>query len=466
MDKEEAFKAIDEQREQLCALSDAIWDFAETGYHETKSSRAVQDYLGERGFDISAHLTGISTAFKASFGSGRPKIGILGEFDALSGMDQQPESDEALGGKKIPAAAHGCGHNLLGVGSVAAALAIKRYLVASGTPGSVVYYGCPAEEEGSGKTFLARDGAFSDLDCALSWHPDDRNSAVVRPNLANAKYLYRFTGKSAHAAISPHLGRSALDAVELMNVGANYLREHVIPEARFHYAVTNSGGDAPNVVQQRAEVVYLIRAPFVEQVNEIVERIHDVAQGAALMTGTILEIDFIKACSNLVPNWTLQRAIHQNFLDLTEEIFSIDDIRYAERIRRSIDDCEIADDAIASKIEPFKKVAGISPSSSDVGDVSQLCPVGLADIATWVPGTQYHSWQAVVQGKSSIAHQELLRAGKVLAGTAIDLFKSQALLKKAKREFMKGINKKKYQCPIPANAMPRIDRYETPLDAP
>ena len=296
MDKQTALDLLDEKQDFLFSVSDSIWDNPETDYTETVSSGILMDALKKEGFTVTSGLAGIPSAFSGSYGSGSPVIGILGEFDALSGLSQKAcaTEKEALepGGN-----GHGCGHNLLGTGSLAAAIAVKE---------------CPAEEGGSAKAFMARDGVFKGVDIALSWHPNQLNSVWAFSTLANVRIHYFFKGVSAHAGTSPHLGRSALDALELMNMGVQFLREHIIPEARIHYAITNTGGDAPNVVQAEAESVYLIRAPKNDQVREIYERVNQIARGAAMMCGVEVEIQLEKACSNILVNHTLEEVLYEN----------------------------------------------------------------------------------------------------------------------------------------------------------
>ena len=275
---------IDREADVINGVSDYVWDNPETAFTEFKSAAKIMEALKQEDFAVESGLAGIETAFKGTFGHGKPVIGVLGEFDALSGLGQ--ESGALTCTPNGQPCGHGCGHNLLGAGALGAAIGIKSYLETTGHEGTVIYFGCPGEEGGSGKAFMAREHVFDGVDAALTWHPSDKTEVRYRMTLANCQVLYRFDGLAAHAGAKPHLGRSALDAVELMNVGANYLREHIIQEARLHYAITNAGGYSPNVVQAHAEVLYLIRAPRFDQAKEIYERVNDIAKGAALMTGT------------------------------------------------------------------------------------------------------------------------------------------------------------------------------------
>ena len=294
MGKQTAWEEIDKKSSEIFTASDEIWGCAETAFTEEKSMKILCDVLKAEGFTVETGLADVKTAFKGTFGSGKPVIGILGEFDALSGLDQEAGATEKIV-VHDGASGHGCGHNMLGTASLSAASGIKKYLEESGKPGTVIYFGCPGEEGGSGKSFMARDGVFDNLDFAVTWHPGDKNVVSVGSSLANYQIIYRFYGQASHAAACPELGRSALDAVELMNTGVQYLREHIIQEARIHYAITNTGGYSPNVVQPYSEVLYLIRAPKNSQVKEIYERVNDIARGAALMTGTKMELQFVKA---------------------------------------------------------------------------------------------------------------------------------------------------------------------------
>ena len=323
--KAEALKAVDRERGPVCEASDRIWDQPETAFQEFHSTDVLCELLEKEGFRVEKNLAGIATAFSGTYGSGKPVVGILGEFDALSGLSQESESLEKTA-LVDGAPGHGCGHNLLGAGSVAAAIAVKEYLEKNGKEGTVIFFGCPGEEGGSGKSFMARDGVFDNLDFAVTWHPGDKNVVSVGSSLANYQIIYRFYGQASHAAACPELGRSALDAVELMNTGVQYLREHIIQEARIHYAITNTGGYSPNVVQPYSEVLYLIRAPKNSQVKEIYERVNDIARGAALMTGTKMELQFVKACSNLVDNTVMEEIMQKNLEEIEREPYTAEEI--------------------------------------------------------------------------------------------------------------------------------------------
>ena len=481
MDKQAALSRLDEKAEFLFSVGDAVWDHPETDYTEVQSSAILKAALEKEGFAVRSGLDGIPTAFTGTYGSGAPVIGILGEFDALPGLSQK-----AGVARKEPLTeggnGHGCGHNLLGAGSLAAAVAVKEYLKETGRSGTVVYFGCPAEEGGSAKAFLAKDGVFAHVDAALSWHPNALNAVWAFSSLANVRTHYTFKGISAHAATSPHLGRSALDALELMNIGVQFLREHIIPEARVHYAITNTGGDAPNVVQAEAESVYLIRAPKNSQVKEICERVNQIAQGAALMTGTQVSIQLEKGCSNILVNHTLEEILYRNMKEIGLPEYTQEEYGFAKEIQSTIQGrvtmAERLEKSMGEKgrqlgaqfdqcginrfVLPYTPSTKAISGSSDVGDVSWVCPTSQIVAATCAGGTVEHSWQMVAQGKSSIAHKGLLYAGKVLAAAAIDLLESPELVEKARCEFRDRVSAEGgYQPLLPLDAKPRMPRGDS-----
>ncbi|QFF97578.1 amidohydrolase [Psychrobacillus glaciei] len=458
-------KIIEEKRQKLISVSDQIWDYAETGFEEFQSAELLCKTLEEEGFTVEKGVGNIDTAFIGSFGTGKPIIAILGEFDALTGLSQvggETEYNPVITNGN----GHGCGHNLLGTGALAAAIAIRYYLEENNLEGTVRYYGCPGEEIGSGKTFMVREGLFDDVDFAVCWHPWSRNAVWSMSSLACYEVSYRFRGKSAHAAASPYLGRSALDAVELMNVGVNYLREHIIPEARVHYAITNSGGFSPNVVQEKADVLYFIRAPRVSQTEEIYQRICDVARGAALMTGTQLEIEFASAAADILPNNTLEKVMHDNFVALGVPQYNEKEIEFAKAIRATLSEADKKEDIKANKelegkdladvIDPFIPSNGMLPGTTDVGDVSWIVPTVQCLVACEPVGTPLHTWQVVSTGKTSVAHKGMLHAGKVMAATAIEALLNPDVLEKAKVELIEQRNGEDYVSPIP----PEIKKYK------
>jgi len=466
--KSAAIAAIDTVAEDICRVSDAIWEVPELGFHEYKSSALQIGLLRQLGFEITEQVGNIPTAFSARYGSGKPVIGILGEFDALAGLSQKagvPYPDPVTPN----APGHGCGHNLLGCGSIAGAYAVKEYLKATGISGTIIYYGCPAEEGGSAKAFMARDGVFDELDCCLNWHPSYRNYVGNDSSSANYVATYHFKGVSAHAAAAPHLGRSALDAVELMNVGVQFLREHVPTSVRIHYAITNAGGESPNVVQAKADVRYMIRAEKIAMVKTIYDRVNKIAQGAATMTETEVEIQLEKTCSDLVIHQEMNDVLQANMdaiplYELTEEELAAAQVMWeaAGSVSNAIEGVakhlprEQAQWLRAQSQVPISHFVvpriyhqGRSPASGDVGDVSYVCPTAEIYTATWATGTRAHTWQAAAQGKSSYAHKGMLFAGKVLAGTAIDLMNDPEKLARAKEEHEELMGHKPFVSPVP-----------------
>lgn len=448
---------IEEKRNDFIEVSDCIWKFAELGYEEQQSAELLCRKLEEEGFAVQRGVGGMETAFIGSYGSGFPVVAILGEFDALSGLSQKggsAHSEPVVKGGN----GHGCGHNLLGTGALAAAVAVREYMIENNLKGTVRYYGCPAEENGAGKTYMVREGLFDDVDFALTWHPSSHNKVLSSSSLACLGGVYKFSGKSAHASASPHLGRSALDAVELMNVGVNYLREHVIPEARLHYAITNSGGFSPNVVQAEAEVFYYIRAPRVSQAMEIAERVNNIARGAALMTGTEVEIPIIEGLSNLIPNSVLEAVMHKNFTALGGPVFDEKEKEFAKAIRETLSDAdkefdvesihELRGRELSDIVEPIDDKGGLLGGSTDVGDVSWVVPTAQIMTACLALGTPLHTWQVVSQGATSIAHKGMLQAGKVIAATALEVMQNLEVIEKAKAELIDRLDGEAYVSPL------------------
>ena len=456
------------------AIADQIWENAELSLKEFKSAALYCEKLKELGFTVTENLCGIQTAFCGSYGSGGPVIGILGEFDALSGLSQQAGETEPK--PVVPGGSgHGCGHNLLGAGSLAAAAAVKDFLEKSGKPGTVIFFGCPGEEGGAGKAYMAREGLWKELDAALCWHPGDANQTMTGTNNSCIQVLYQFSGIPAHAAGDPFNGRSALDAVELMNVGVQFLREHMTPDCRIHYAITNTGGVSPNVVQAKADVLYMVRANKVVDTIALQKRVDDIAKGAALMTGTTYERVFIDGTAELLPNFTIEKALYENLVAEGVPEYSEEDYALAAALKASYpgsgiegidgvrNDPEIAKlvkalsdngkKPINDFIPPLYSATSFSPGSTDVGDVSWLTPTSQINTACWPAGVPGHSWQIVACGKSGLAHKGMLQAAKVLAATAIDLLTDGALLQAAKEEFAARVGDG-YVCPIEANAVP------------
>ncbi|POR55086.1 aminobenzoyl-glutamate utilization protein B [Paraburkholderia eburnea] len=465
---------IETHAQRYIALADAIWNLAELRYQETRSAQLHIDALEAAGFRITRGVAGIPTAFVAEFSHQEnrgpndraPVIAILGEYDALSGMSQEagvlqcrPAGDMGNGN------GHGCGHHLLGTAAHLAAVAVAQQLCRAELPGTVRFYGCPAEEGGSGKTFMARAGLFDDVDAALCWHPATHTGIFAAQTLANIQAYFRFHGKASHAAASPHLGRSALDAVELMNVGVNYLREHMLPEARVHYAVTDTGGLSPNVVQASAEVLYLVRAPRNDQAKDLYARVCDVARGAALMTGCRVETVFDKACSNLLQNTVLNRVMDRHLQAFGAPAWSDEETAFARAVQQetlNAEDIESATRTLAhawrepkplfDRVDPYEPGNG-KPlyGSTDVADVSWVTPTAQCFVSCFAFGTPLHSWQLVAQGKTSLAHKGMLLAAKTLAASALDLFAAPGRIQEARAELLERRGGKPYVCPIPAD---------------
>ena len=473
-EKKAALAVVDEEAEVFEKLSDEIWANPELSLKEFRAAALYCKTLRALGFTVEEKLCGIDTAFCGRFGSGRPVIGILGEFDALSGLSQAADETEAkplvTGGS-----GHGCGHNLLGAGSLAAAAAVKRYLERSGKSGTVIFYGCPGEEGGSGKAYMAREGLWKQLDAALSWHPSDVNQVETGTNNSCIQVLYRFSGVAAHAAGDPHNGRSALDAVELMNIGVQFLREHMTDDCRIHYAITDTGGVSPNVVQAKAAVLYMVRANKVADSVALQKRVDDIARGAALMTGTSFERVFIDGTAELLPNYSLERVLYRNMEEIGVPQPTREELTFAAELRKSFPPDHTppgmgarADAAIAAEVRkltengkapinaflmpPYSGTL-FTPGSTDVGDVSWLTPTAQINTATWPAGIPGHSWQVVACGKSSQARRAMRYAAKVLAGAAIDLLEDEGLLAAAQSEFAQKAASG-YVCPIEEGAVP------------
>ena len=480
MDKQQLYKIITDHSSEIIDINDSVWEYAETAFSEHKSAEKLCEVLENNGFEVERGVGKIDTAFLARFGSGKPVIGLLAEYDALAGLnqmggsaDRQPTAPEDDG-----KAGHGCGHNCYGAAIVGAALGLKAYLESKPqNSGTVIVYGCPGEEGGSGKAFMAREGVFDGCDLALTWHPSSVNSITSGSSLANYQVLYKFYGIASHAAADPEAGRSALDALELMNTGVQYLREHMPDTCRIHYAITNAGGFSPNVVQPRADVLYLIRSPKSAQLRDLYERVNNVARGAALMTGTTVEIDFVKACSETIKNGVLEKVLYSNMEQAPMPVYTEEEKEFAGRVRasyqnpwdpmeRAVSRCgEQYRDEIRELYAPNKNINDfllpfysnevVTAGSTDVADVTWICPTAQFDAVTTACGTPNHSWQFVSCNKTSIAHKGVIYAAQVLAGAAVDLFESPETVQSAKDEHKKRLGGETYQCPIPAGVVPR-----------
>lgn len=471
--KQAALAAIEEKKQLVAGVADQIWEYAELSLQEVQSAALYVRVLRQEGFAVEKGICGIPTAFSATYGTGRPVIGILAEYDALSGLSQQggcPVRRELTPG----GTGHGCGHHLLGAGALAAALGVKHYLQQTGRPGTVVLYGCPGEEGGAAKAFMAREKLWYGLDAALTWHPDDCNEVATGSSNACIQVQYTFHGVAAHAAGDPEKGRSALDAVSLMNLGVQFLREHMEPQARIHYAVTDTGGCSPNVVQARASVLYMVRSDRVKKALELQARVDKIAEGAALMTETSCRRKFIDGLAETIPNHALEALLYRNFSEVGVPAYTGEEQAFAAALAATYEaegylpgvgrqDAGYAAAVKAIKpagamndvLLPLYQGEAFSPGSTDVGDVSWQCPTAQLHVAAWPNGCPGHSWQNVSCGKTSIGHKAALCAGKVLCAAAVDLLEQPELLQAARREYEER-TADGYTCPIPPDAVPTV----------
>ncbi len=428
--KQAALERMNANEDSYGEIAQQIWGFAEMGYLEEKSSDLLQQTLKNSGFKIERGVAGIPTAFTAEYGSGYPVIGILGEYDALPGLSQKALPKKESAGE---AAGHACGHHLFGTASAAAAITTKEWMEDNKIKGTIRFYGTPAEEGGSGKVYMVREGLFDDVDIALHWHPGDRNNADAGAALANKSAKFRFHGISAHAASAPERGRSALDAVEAMNFMVNMMREHMPDDARIHYVITD-GGKAPNVVPDFAEVYYYARHNDRDVVVDLFDRITKSAEGAALGTGTTYDYEMIGGTHDLLPNLTLQKLIYDNLKEIGGFEYNKEEKAFADEMAESLG-LDNIDYQVSREIQDFK-AEGKARGSTDVGDVSYAVPTAGFSTATWVPGTAAHSWQAVAGGGTSIGKKGMMVAAKTLARTAMDLFEKTDVIEEAKKEFL------------------------------
>ena len=451
-------------------LSDKLWEYAEPGMREYKSARAYAEFLKNEGFTVNEKICGMYTAFEGVFGSGSPVICFLAEYDALSGLNQranifnqEKDSDSDTG--------QGCGHHLLGVGSLYGACLYKEYLEKNGLSGTVKFVGCPGEEAGSGKTYLARDGYFDDCDIALTWHPGIFNQVVTGSSQSCTAIYFKFKGIASHAASAPHLGRSALDAAELMNVGVNYLREHMEDSDRVHYAYIDAGGKAPNVVQNLTILKYFVRSKNNHDCSSLTERVINCAKGAALMTGTEVEVIFDEGLSNTISNQTLENVLFETMKEDYDLSYGLDECEYLSKYKSSFDGKiniplmvkdehklkeDIKNNVICSYIIEKEHHDICQMGSTDVGDVSWCVPTGQFNTACFAYGASGHSWQWVAQGKSSVADKGMKYAGRVLCDAAIKLHNNPELIEKAKRELKLKLDGESYKCPIPKDVKPHV----------
>ena len=459
------FVSINQKRFQ--ELADKVWSTPETCYSEQNSMSAHVDELRYHGFSVTKGIANIPTAVVGEYGTDGPIIAFLGEYDALAGLSQKADVFHQDPIKK-GANGHGCGHNLLGSASMQAAVALRDWLKDSNLPGVVRYYGCPAEEGGAAKTFMVRDKIFKDVDVAITWHPGCLPGIVKGSSLANCRVDFTFEGKASHAAVSPHLGRSALDAIELMNVGVNYMREHMPDKARIHYALIDGGGISPNVVQAKAQVRYVVRDETTPKMMELLERVKEIAKGAALMTQTKVKTKILAGVSNLLYNETLGNIMQGNLDQLGAPEFSKEDHLYAKKYQDTLTRKDIESayshagiDIVEGQVLAETVVAGdVKPvdmgGSTDVADVSWVVPTVSLWGANYAIGTPFHSWQMTAQGKSSIAIKGMTHAAMVMAATGYDLISNKTILNDAWSEHNKTIEKTGYMLPISLSASPPI----------
>lgn len=458
---------VDRHQKAFIELSDNVFDTPETLYSEFKSVAEHKRMLEEQGFRITENAAGIPTAIVGEAGEEGPVIAILGEFDALPYLSQEAGTAEHKpleeGGN-----GHGCGHNLLGAASLLAATAVKDWLAENGIKARVRYYGCPAEEGGAAKTYMVREGLFDDVDAAICWHPATFTAVNEARSLANTRIDFTFHGKAAHAAGSPELGRSALDAVELMNVGVNYLREHMPDRARVHYAYIDAGGMAPNVVQAKATVRQLIRATTLADLRDLVARVRKIADGAALMTETRVETKIFSGVSNLLENRPLEETMQAELDRLGPVPFDEDDRVFAREIQATLTDGDIAATfkrigtkpdrslALCDFVAPLDRQSEGGEGSTDVGDVSWAVPTVQARVATCAIGTPFHTWQTVAQGKAPAAHKGMIYAAKAIAATACRMIEKPEIVAKAKAHHQELLEADPYECPIPPSVKPPV----------
>ena len=451
-DSADLMKWMDARGEHYGELSRKVWEFGEVGYKEAKSAALLKEDLRAAGFRIEENIGGIPTAFSATWGSGRPVIGILGEYDALPGLSQDATPEQKP--REAGAPGHGCGHNLFGAGSAFAAAAVKELLVSKKREGTVRFYGCPAEEGGGGKIYMVRAGAFKDCDVVLAWHPAGENRASLQSNLANITAKFRYRGRAAHAAGSPEKGRSALDAVAIFTHAVDLLREHVPQATRMHYVITN-GGSAPNVVPDFAEVYLYSRHPDMDALDSIWARILKCAEAGALASETRLEVELVNSAYNLLPNDALTKLFDRHLRRVGGVVYTPDEQAFAESLRKSFPPGE-SGGALGSQARIGSIEEGVSFGSTDVGNVSWVVPTAQFRAATFVPGTPGHSWQAVACSGSSVGRKGMVVAAKVLALSAWELLTVPAEVEAARESFKKRSGGKEYRSRLPADQKPPL----------
>ncbi len=461
---ETALKYIDEKKDVITSVSDQIWAFAEVGLHENKSAAVLAEALEAEGFQVTLGVADMPSALVATWGSGGPVIGFLGEYDALPGVSQKtiPVKEELVPG----GAGHGCGHNLLGGGAFGAVIGLKQEMIAKKLPGTIKYFGCPAEENFGGKAFMARAGLFDDCDVCLTWHPGTLNQVRSSTSLAVTSMNVTFHGRTAHASGDPYNGRSALDAIMLTGMGVEFLREHMPPKARIHYVITE-GGSQPNVVPAKATAWFYVRSPQQDEVEALYARVLNCAYGAAQMTDTKCEIELLDAIYNVIPNSVLESVLDESMQRVGPPFFGPEEMRFAEELNKTFEPGtkeaffraidvpeEVKSQLINTTVVPMPSKPDDPKGSTDVGDVSWCCPTAQFATACNAIGTPGHSWQYTAQSGMGIGHAGMIMAAKVLAEAGLELLTSPDTVAKAKEEFLKKTGGKKYKCAMPPEHMP------------
>jgi aminobenzoyl-glutamate utilization protein B len=467
--KQTAWKWIDDNSKNLAKMSDKIWGYAELGLWETKSSKLISDELEKHGFKLKRGVAGMPTAFVAEWSKGGPCIGVQGEFDALPLISQKVKTEKDP--LKPGHAGHGCGHNVHGVSGMAGAIALRYELESEKIKARVKFFGTPAEENYAGKVFMVKEGLYDDVDACLSHHPSSANTARLSSSTAVNGVKFHFYGKTSHAAGNPEQGRSALDAVELMNIGVNYLREHIIQDARVHYVIEVGGGQ-PNVVPDYARSWYYIRAPERDQLDPIYKRILKIAEGAAMMTETTLKVEFIDGLYNIIPNKVVAETVVKNMREVGTPHYTKKELEFAAEIAKSFPKEQKIDMLRKIKLPNYEKYIDVNlptdvldpmgegevmAGSSDVGDVSWKCPTVEFGTTLNVLGAPGHSWQFVAMSGGTVAHKSLVFAAKTIAGTALDLITQSELLTEAKKEHADRLKGRTYKTPIPEDCVPPLE---------
>jgi len=472
MSKEVAMSWIDENEKRIIEISDRIWEYAEVGLLEHRTSKLLADEIERHGFKVERGVAGMPTAFVATWGRGRPVIGVLGELDALPGISQKtvPHKEPLKEG----APGHGCGHNIHGTSGMAGAIATKVAMEESRIPGTLKFYGCPAEETLVGKVWLVRDGYFKGVDAVLSHHPGTSNTAGLSSSNAMNSVMFHFYGAASHAAGSPEQGRSALDAAELMNVAVNYMREHVVQEARLHYVI-EEGGHEPNVVPAYARTWYYVRAPEREQVDQIYEWVLSAADGADIMARTTHRVEFLTGCYNMIPNRALSELVVANMRAIGAPTYTEEEMEFARELNKSIPPQQKKESLRKSKRPGWEKMLDelfddrvmdawnegqVNAGSTDVSDISWVTPTMEFGTTCCILGTPGHSWQFTAQTGMSFGHKSLMFATKVHADSALDLLTKPELLKKARDEWKERLAGRVYKPPIPADLKPPLHQLE------